>query len=353
MKTNAQKLEIASKITLPAEWAPHKAMWTAWPSHPDLWMEDLPHAQTEVAAMVRALAADGLNGRKGDHVRVLACGDEFVASAKKAIGDVAEIIPAKFGDIWLRDTGPVWAKREGRVVALRFKTNGWGGKYDFPDDRTVGDFIAKTAGTPVIQNDIVLEGGSLEYDGDGTLLTTRQCLQNENRNADLSADEIEEEVKRIFGVEKVLWLDEGLANDHTDGHIDNIARFCAPGHVICQEAYGDDDPNVETHEEIARALSNMTDARGRKLKVSRIPSPGLLKNASGLAVPASHMNYIVGNASVVVPTYGTKSADLAVKALGPLFSGRRIIGCSARYIQGIDQEGGGAFHCITQQEPAE
>ena len=337
-------------VTLPAEWAPHKAMWTAWPSHPDLWLDDLNPARTEVAAMVRALAAPGPDGQPGDTVRVLAMGDDAIASARDAIGDVAEIIPARFGDIWLRDTGPVFAVHDGQVAGLRFKTNGWGGKYDYPDDRVVGDFIARTAGTPIVTHDFVLEGGSLEYDGEGTLLTTRQCLLNDNRN-DWDEAGAAKALRDALGIEKVLWLDDGLANDHTDGHIDNIARFCAPGVVVCQSAWGGDDPNIETHDAIAAALAAMTDARGRRLKVERIPGPGLLRNKAGLAVPASHMNYIVGNSAVVVPTYGTESAEVAVAALQKLFPGRRAVGVSARHIQGFEQEGGGAFHCMTQQEP--
>jgi agmatine deiminase len=310
---------------IPAEWQPHKAIWTAWPSAADLWGEDLDQARVEVAAMVRALA----DGGAGDKMRVLAHGREAEASAKLAIGQSAEIIPAAFGDIWLRDTGPIFTN-DGR--ALGFKFNGWGGKYILPHDEEVSARV---------------EGGAIEMDGEGTLLTTRQCLLNPNRNPHWTEAGAERELMRALGVEKVLWLDEGLANDHTDGHIDNLARFIAPGRVVCQAPFGPDDPNADVLEEIALALAGMTDAHGRKLEVVRIPSPGIVLDEDGDAVAASHMNFLIGNTTVVVPTYSA-SAQAAVDALKPLFPGRKIIGLPSRAIL----TGGGSFHCTTQQEPA-
>jgi agmatine deiminase len=325
---------------IPAEWQPHKAIWTAWPSAADLWGEDLDQARVEVAAMVRALA----DGGAGDKMRVLAHGREAEASAKLAIGQSAEIIPAAFGDIWLRDTGPIFTN-DGR--ALGFKFNGWGGKYILPHDEEVSARVALNAGADFKMHDFILEGGAIEMDGEGTLLTTRQCLLNPNRNPHWTEAGAERELMRALGVEKVLWLDEGLANDHTDGHIDNLARFIAPGRVVCQASFGPDDPNADVLEEIALALAGMTDAHGRKLEVVRIPSPGIVLDEDGDAVAASHMNFLIGNTTVVVPTYSA-SAQAAVDALKPLFPGRKIIGLPSRAIL----TGGGSFHCTTQQEPA-
>ena len=325
---------------IPAEWQPHRAIWTAWPSAADLWGEDLDQARVEVAAMVRALA----DGGAGDKMRVLAHGREAEASAKLAIGQSAEIIPAAFGDIWLRDTGPIFTN-DGR--ALGFKVNGWGGKYILPHDEEVSARVALNAGADFKMHDFILEGGAIEMDGEGTLLTTRQCLLNPNRNPHWTEAGAERELVRALGVEKVLWLDEGLANDHTDGHIDNLARFIAPGRVVCQAPFGPDDPNADVLEEIALALAAMTDAHGRKLDVVRIPSPGIVLDEDGDAVAASHMNFLIGNSVVVVPTYSA-SAQAAVDALKPLFPGRKIIGLPSRAIL----TGGGSFHCITQQEPA-
>lgn len=326
--------------TIPAEWQPHKAIWTAWPSAADLWGEDLEPARAEVAAMVRALA----DGGKGDKMRVLAHGREAEATAKLALGQSAEIIPGAFGDIWFRDTGPIFTA-DGQ--ALGFKFNGWGGKYQLPHDDEVGARVALLAGARFKQHDFILEGGAIEMDGEGTLLTTRQCLLNPNRNAHWTEDGAEVALKKALGVTKILWLDEGLENDHTDGHIDNLARFVAPGKVVCQAPFGREDPNFEVLEEIALSLAAMVDAKGRKLEVIRIPSPGIVVDEDDDPVPASHMNFLIGNSTVVTPIY-SGSGDDAVNALAPLFPGRKVVGLSSHAIL----TGGGSFHCITQQEPA-
>jgi agmatine deiminase len=321
------------------EWAEHKAIWTAWPSAAELWGEDIEPARAEVAAMVRALA----DGGAGDRMKVLAQGREAEATARLALGANAEIIPAAFGDIWLRDTGPVFS----RGVARAFRFNGWGGKYVLPHDEGVAEQIARAAGVVLSRHEFVLEGGAIEMDGEGTLLTTRQCLLNPNRNPHWTEAAAEVELKRALGVEKVLWLDEGLMNDHTDGHIDNLARFVAPGRVVCQAPRGKNDPNADVLEEIALSLKAMSDARGRKLDVVLVPSPGLLLDEDDDAIPASHMNFMIGNTVVVVPIY-SDSGDDARAALAPLFPGRNVVGLSSHAIL----TGGGSFHCITQQEPA-
>ena len=327
-----------SNAAIPPEWAPHKRIWTAWPSAPDLWGEDLEPARAEVAAMVRALAEGG------ERAAVLANGELAQAAARQALGGVAEIVPATFGDIWLRDTGPIFTAG-GDALAFRF--NGWGGKYVLAGDEGVADAIARTAEAKLRRFDFVLEGGAIEMDGEGTLLTTRQCLLNPNRNDTWTERGAEAALKSALGIEKVLWLDEGLANDHTDGHIDNLARFIAPGRVVCQAPSGRGDPNADVLEEIALTLGGMTDAKGRKLEVVRIPSPGLVVDEDGDAIPASHMNFVIGNETIVVPTYSA-TGSAAVKALSRLFPGRSVVGLSSTAIL----TGGGAFHCITQQEPA-
>jgi agmatine deiminase len=322
---------------IPAEWRPHRAIWTAWPSAADLWGEDLEPARAEVAAMIRVLA-------DGDRVRVLAHGREAEATAKLAVGQVADILPAAFGDIWLRDIGPIFTST-GKALGFRF--NGWGGKYILPHDDEVSARIALLAGAEFKLHDFILEGGAIEMDGEGTLLTTRQCLLNPNRNPHWTEEGAEVALKRALGVEKVLWLDEGLMNDHTDGHIDNLARFVAPGRVVCQAPLDRSDPNFDVLEEIALSLGAMRDARGRKLEIIRVPSPGAVADEDGDIVPASHMNFMIGNSTVVVPIY-SGSGDDAVNALAPLFPDRKVVGLCAHAIL----TGGGAFHCITQQEPA-
>ena len=331
-------------ISVPAEWAPQKAIWTAWPADPDQWNGDLASPRRDVAALVRALG-------RSNRLRLLAAGAEAEASARAETGRMAEIVPARYGDIWLRDTGPIFARMEGGTVALRFRTNGWGGKFDLPDDATVGDDIARLAGTPVRKFDFVLEGGAIEQDGEGTILTTRQTLLNENRNG-WTERQAEAALRDAFGAKKVIWLDRGLVNDHTDGHVDAIARFVGPGRVVCQSPEGADDPNAENLDEIARTLEAATDALGRKLEVIRIPSPGLVIDDIGEIAPASHVNFVIANGVVVMPVYGTALADRAVEALQALFPNRKVVGVASRGLLGSGTAGGGSFHCITQQEPA-
>jgi agmatine deiminase len=320
---------------IPAEWARHEAVWTAWPSHEELWREDLEGARREVAAMVAALAA-------GDVVKVLACGDDAVASAKNALDGLAEVIPATFGDIWLRDTGPIFALAGGRLMALRFANNGWGGKYLLPGDDSVGDIVAQAAGAAILRFDFVLEGGAVEHNGSGSILTTRQCVLNANRNGGWTQPQAEKLLCEAFHAKRVLWLDNGLLNDHTDGHVDNLARFVAHDSVLCQAASGDDDPNAQLYETIAEALLEMG------LEVHRIPSPGRVCDAGGKIMPASHMNFIIGNEAVVVPVYNERYGNEAVQALQNLFPQHRVVGVASNHLL----TGGGSFHCITQQQPA-
>lgn len=330
-------------IFVPPEWAPQKAIWTAWPADPDEWNGDLETPRRDVAAMVRALST-------GTRVCLLVKGDEAEASARAAVGSTAEVISAKYGDIWLRDTGPIFVKTPEGPVALRFKTNSWGGKFDLPDDATVGDDIARYTGKPICRFDVVLEGGAIEHDGQGTILTTRQTLLNPNRNG-WSKEDAESALRRAFGAAKIIWIDDGLMNDHTDGHIDNIIRFVGPGRVVCQSPADANDPNAATLDQIARVLDSTTDATGRKLDVVRIPGVGLYRNALGEISPASHMNFVIGNGMVIMPVYGTPTQDSAIEALQAVFPDRKVIGLPSRGLLGCGAAGGGSFHCITQQEP--
>ena len=335
MNALIQKKSAPRPLSIPAEWAPQKTMWTAWPSHADLWLDNLDPARQELATMIQALSS-------GNTMKVLAMGDEAVKSAQDMLGPAAKVIPAQFGDIWLRDTGPIFASTPDGPVALRFKTNGWGGKYELPFDDQVGDVIAEGAGVSIRRYDFILEGGALEHDGAGTILTTRQCLLNPNRNPGWTQATAEAELKDAFGASRILWLNEGLLNDHTDGHIDNLARFIAPGRVLCQSPYGRDDPNKEILQKIAADLKSMD------LEVIQVPSPGLITNEYGDPVPASHMNFIIGNKTIALPAYDTAPAEEAAAILEPLFPGREVVVLPSNALL----TGGGSFHCMTQQEPA-
>jgi agmatine deiminase len=272
---------------------------------------------------------------------------EGEAAARALLGGVdnLEIVPGAFGDIWLRDTGPIFAG--GQANAFRF--NGWGGKYELEHDDTVAAQIAAASGTPLAVNDFILEGGALDHDGEGTILTTSQCLLNPNRNPGWTEETAAAALARALGARKVLWLGDGLVNDHTDGHVDNLARFVAPGVVACPVAFGRADPNARAYDAAAEALAGMTDAAGRRLKVVRIPSPGWIDSADGKdCVPASHMNFLIANTAVIVPIYADLPGRYAVQALEQLYPERKVIGLPSMSIL----TGGGSFHCISQQEPA-
>ena len=327
-------------FTVPAEWAPHRAMWLGFPSHEELWADDLELAQAEVAALALALAGPG-----GERVRLMTGSEAGEAAAHKVLGDVAgiEIVPGRFGDIWLRDTGPIFA--DGKARGFRF--NGWGGKFEMEHDETVAAQIAASCGAELVANDFILEGGALDHDGIGTILTTGQCLLNRNRNPGWTEALAESALADSLGARKVLWLGEGLRNDHTDGHVDNLARFVGPARVAVPVAWGRGDPNAEAYDDAARRLAALTDAEGRKLTVVRIPSPGWIDGDDG-PLPASHMNFLIANAAVIVPIYAERPGAYAVGVLKEIFPDRSVIGLPSTAIL----TGGGSFHCITQQEPA-
>ena len=331
-------------LQTPPEWGPHRAMWLGFPSHAELWEDDLAPAQAEVAALARALAGPG-----AERVRLMVRGEAAEAAAYALLDGVVgvEVVSALFGDIWLRDTGPIFVKHGEETLASAFRFNGWGGKYELEEDDLVAEQIAAAAGARRTDNPFVLEGGAIDHDGAGTVLTTRQCLLNPNRNRGWSKAAAEAALGEALGARKLLWLSEGLANDHTDGHVDNLARFVAPGVVACPVAYGRDDPNVEVYAEAARCLSSVADARGVAVQVMRIPSPGRVVDAEGDVVPASHMNFVIANEAVVMPVYEERASPLALEALRAAFPEREVIGLSSRAIL----TGGGSFHCITQQEP--
>jgi agmatine deiminase len=193
----------------------------------------------------------------------------------------------------------------------------------------------------------VFEGGAVDVDGEGSALTTRQCMLNPNRNGPVDERDVETRLGRSLGVDKVLWLGAGLMNDHTDGHVDTVVRFVRPGVVVVMEARTADDPNRDALRKLVREAEALSDARGQKLDVVRIPSPGRVLDSDGRVMPASYVNFYITNASVVVPTYGGPWDDEAVERIGALFPQRRSLGIDARALL----TGGGALHCITQQQP--
>jgi len=316
-----------------AEWARHKAVWIGFPSHPELWAEDLEPARREVAAFARAVHAEG----RGEKVLLVAADAEAGQAAQRIAGDFAQVVIEPFGDIWLRDTGPII---RGDHVAADFRFNGWGGKYDLPGDDDVGERLARGRRLEIERFDWILEGGAIDGDGTGLLVTTEQCLLNRNRNPGMGKTDIEARLKADLGCNDVIWLGDGLRNDHTDGHVDNLARFVAPGILVIPEA-GDNDPNWRVYQDAAWRAGHA------EVELVRIPSPGRIIRDDEI-VPASYMNFYIGNAAVVVPTYGSDADAAAVRAIGALFPDREPVGLRADAIL----TGGGSFHCISQQIPA-
>lgn len=347
----------------PAEWAEHSAVWIGWPSAADLWEDYLAPAQSEVAELISAILFPDPRDEKGEvlrgeRVRLLVRGEEArVAAEAMRLGlmDPAgvDIVEAPIGDIWLRDTGPIFVEnRAVGPIASAFRFNGWGEKYLLPEDDRIAALVAERAGARLRRFDgVVAEGGAIEVDGEGTCITTRQCLLNRNRNPALGERDIEAALGEAVGAEKVIWLDDGMLGDHTDGHVDNLARFIAPGKVACMKPTGDDDPNKEIFTAISRTLAGSTDAAGRPLEVIELPSPGRAE-MDGRIVPASHMNFYISNYALIMPSYGglTGEDETALECLEIL---ERHV--DRPHFYAIDSShllsGGGSFHCITQQQP--
>jgi agmatine deiminase len=321
---------------MPAEWAPQEWIWIGFPHDASLWLEDLVPAQEQIAAFANAVA------ETGQQVRLVVRDAANEARARELVSGAVLCERHAYGDIWLRDSAPlVLLDGSGQRIARRFGFNGWGGKYILEGDQTVGASMAEAASLPGDRMDWILEGGAIDPDGTGLVVTTEQCLLNPNRNPGLSREEIEARLRSDLGFDRVLWLGDGLLGDHTDGHVDNLARFVAPGTLAVPVPTGPDDPNAAIY----------ADARERALAfgltVKDVPSPGRMDEA-GITEPASYMNFAICNEVVVVPLYGSHRDADALAAIGELFPGRAVVGIPAPAVL----TGGGSFHCASQHAPA-
>ncbi len=329
---------------MPAEWAPHTAVWTAWPHDPEQWLEGLEAPQRSLMAMVAAIVDVEHGTPRGERVELLVRDAVDEAAARALLGTAAIGVTfhhGPYGDVWLRDTGPIFVTRDGELAAARFRFDGWGGKYVMDGDTEVSARVMGWSGVRGAAFEFVLEGGAIEVDGQGGLLTTKQCLLGGARNPGLDQRALEARLQWALGADRVTWLDRGLHNDHTDGHIDTLARFVAPGVVACMEPAAGD-PNADALRGI------ISDLRAAKLDVVTVPSPGAVHDASGMLMPASYMNFYLANTTIVIPTYGVAADDAAVKVIGELFPGRRPVALDGKTVV----VGGGAFHCSTQQQPS-
>jgi len=246
----------------------------------------------------------------------------------------------------VRDYGPTYLKGKG-LALVKWRFNAWGDKYEdlLPDDES-GEEIAVASGLPVFRPGIVLEGGSIDVDGEGTIMTTRQCLLNPNRNPQLKRAEIEGVLRGYLSIHKVLWLGSGIEGDDTDGHIDDVARFVGPRNAVVGEERRASDPNHPTLKAAGEFLRSATDAKGRNIEVSDIPMPPVQSSDDG-RLPASHLNFYIGNAAVLLPTFGGESDKTAARVLQDAFPGREVVPIDCRaLVYGL-----GTIHCVTQQVP--
>lgn len=333
---------------MPAEWEPHAATWLAWPHNPDTWpgrFEPIPAVWIE---LVRLLC-------QVEQVHVLAGGEAVMVQAHEGIGHLAAAGRVALHDIptndaWIRDHGPMflWSPPGAAPALVGWDYNAWGGKYPpFDLDRQVPRRIADLLGFRRFEPGIVLEGGAIDVNGQGTLLTSEQCLLNPNRNPHLSRADVERILADYCAARHVIWLGEGIVGDDTDGHIDELARFVGPRTVAAAVEHDPADENYRRLHDNLERLRVARDAQGRSLEIVTLPMPRPLFVGSQ-RLPASYLNFYVANGLVVVPQFDDPADALVLDALGKLFPDRRIVGLRAVELAW----GLGAFHCITQQQSA-
>ncbi|MGN1318508.1 MAG: agmatine deiminase [Lachnospirales bacterium] len=347
---------------MPAEFEPQQKIFMIWPERCDNWRNGAKPAQKAFSDVAKAISSF-------EPVTMLVSNKQF-QNARESLPSEIRVIEVSSNDAWCRDVGPTFLKSDkGDIRAVDWKFNAWGGLFDglyFPWDKD--DMVARKICE--IENvdsyrteDFVLEGGSIHTDGEGTVLTTKMCLLSKGRNPNLSINEIEEYLCNYLNCEKVLWLDEGIDPDETNGHIDDVACFVGVGEVAC--IYTDDtkNPFYEVAQKTYNTLINMTDAKGRKLKVHKVCCPknmvrigkdfeidkcetSIPRNEGDLCI-ASYINFLIVNGGVIVPQYDDENDSLALEQISKIFPHRKVVGVRTREIV----YGGGNIHCITQQMP--
>ncbi|CAM8981805.1 unnamed protein product [Rhodiola kirilowii] len=356
---------------MPAEWEPHSQSWMGWPERSDNWRENAKHGQAVFVEVATAIS-------KFEHVTVCASPDQW-ANARSQLPAHIRVIEMSMNDSWFRDTGPtiVVAKNkpqsEQKIAGIDWNFNSWGGVedgcyQDWSHDLLVARKILEIEKIPRFSQSIVLEGGSIHVDGEGTCLSTEECLLNKNRNPHLNKEQIEEMLKAYLGVRKIIWLRRGLyGDDDTNGHIDNMCCFAKPGVVLLSWTDDETDPHYERAVEAFSVLSNTTDAKGRKFEIVKLHVPGPLymteeesagitqvgeakPRLAGTRLAASYVNFYFANGAIITPQFGDEKWDQeAIRVLSNTFPDHQVVG-----IKGAREIvlGGGNIHCITQQQPA-
>jgi len=328
-----------SLLRIPGEWEPHDACWLAFPYLAHEWDGLLPQAERSIAELCRAIAGPG-----GEPVRLLVKDESVEARARSLLENDSGVtfVRADYGDCWVRDTLPSFGwSDDGSLSALRFRFNGWGAKYDIPFDESIGIRVVDSTGARDVACDLFLEGGALEFNGKGVVITSESCVLNPNRNPGLTRAAFEEILRSLVAVETVVWLGRGLTHDHTDGHVDMLARFATPETVLCM-APDAEAPNAAVLREARNTL------RARGFNVLDLPAAPFVRSPRGDPLPSTYCNFYVANRAVVVPTYGSPRDREALDVIASAFPGRSTIGLPARDLL----SGGGSFHCTTQPLPA-
>ncbi|WP_324792845.1 agmatine deiminase family protein [Streptomyces cyaneofuscatus] len=326
-----------------AEWDSHARTFMSWPALQSVWAEDLPYVREDIARIARAIA-------EYEYVVMMARPDQQKA-AQRACGSQVEVIPLPVDDMWARDTVPVFVEEGGEVIGVDFNFNGWGDKQEHTNDARVGRTLLTKYGIPRVEAPLVAEGGSFETDGEGTLLVTESSIVNENRNPNLSRDDIEADLIETLGVDKVVWLKGVRGQDITDAHVDSLVRFTAPGVVLLDQTFPGTPPDSWSRaaDQAREVLSKATDARGRRFEVIDLPQPDLDRiTGEGDDFVSTYANFYVANDSVFMPRFGDRKADDRARGiLQEQFPDRDIVPVVIDTVA----SGGGGIHCATHDQP--
>lgn len=332
----------AEGFTMPGEWERHTRCWMAWPCRPETWPDGAFDAAT-------AAYTDVARAISRFEPVTMVCDPADVADASLACGPGVEILPLPISDSWVRDTGPSFVTDgKGQLAGVHWRFNAWGGNYpDCGKDQQVGRLMLEHLGLRRFEAPLVMEGGSFHVDGEGTLLTTEQCLLNPNRNPNLGKAEIEALLKEHLGISTVIWLGEGYQDDETDGHIDEIALFVRPGVVMAITTDDPGDANFKAFQDNLDRLKRARDAQGRELEVIPVRQPAR-RDENGVRLTLSYTNLYIANGGIVMPAFEDSADDEAFRIVRRAFPDREVVQVPALDIV----RGGGGIHCITQQQPA-